>query len=166
MLISKKRKCGENMKKISIVLLALFVTLMATGCGKDVVETKTCNANISGIDQTFTFTATNDEINKIDMVFVYDNSMFGIESFADIDDDTKETMKETMLKSLGLEGNKYDGFEINFDIQDQMTVKINVDLKKADKSILSKIGMNFTGNEDMSLKRAVKDSTDEGYTCK
>lgn len=154
------------MKKLSMVLLSFFVIVFVSGCGKDVVETRTCTSNQNGVEQSFTFTATNDEINKVDMVFTYDNSLFGISSFKDVDNETKEQMKNSMMESFGLEKNKYDGFEIKIDIQDKMTVTINADLKKADKNILSKVGMNFTGDEDMSLKRAVEDSKADGFTCK
>lgn len=159
------------MKKLSILLLTMVLALTLTGCGKDtlkedVITSKTCNLKQEGLDQTFKYTATNGEIDKIDLTMVYDNAMFGVDSLNDLTTEQKEQIKANMLKTLGLESTTYEGLIINIDIQDQMTVVLNVDLKKADPEILKKVGLDFTGMEDMSLETAVKDMTSGGATCK
>lgn len=152
------------MKKLSKLLLVGILATTLTGCGEDVVETKTCSKQNKDYHETYVLTATNDEIEKVELKFVYENSMFGLDTLANLDDATKETIKTSMLKTLGLDSSSYEGFEVNIDIQDQMTVTIKADLTTADAEIMKKVGLDFA-NTDMSLKRAVSDLEDSGSVC-
>lgn len=153
------------MKKISMLLMTIVLSLTLAGCGKSgKITSSTCTLNQNNIEQTFKMTATDDEIDKIDMTMVYDSKTLGVNSLSDLTDEQKEQVKTTMLKTLGLEGT-YEGLEIDIDIQDKMTVTIKMDLKKADKDVLKKLKLDFT-NADMSLKKSVKQMEEEGATCK
>lgn len=152
------------MKKISVLLLAMVLTLTVTGCGNK-VTTKTCTIKQSNATNTFKLSATNDQIDKLDLIIVMDNKAFGSVKLSELTDKQKETVKSTMLKTLGLDKAENEGFEIDVKIEDEMTITLKADLKKADPAILKKVGMDFTG-ADMSLKRAVKDMEARGATCK
>lgn len=167
------------MKKLSILLLTFaLATTLTTGCGnetkkegkteepKDVITSKTCTLTEEGVmDQEFILTATNDEIDKVKLVMVYDNSMFEVDTLSTLTDDQKEQIKENMLTTLELESDTYEGLTIDIEIEHQMTVTLDADLKKADEEVLKKVGLDFT-DADMSLETAVKDLTDGGAVCK
>lgn len=154
------------MKKIISLLLILMLTVTLCGCGKkDVVTSKTCTMTQSNMDMSYKLTATNDEIDKLVLTITPNNSLFGVDSLNVLDDAQKEQVKTAMLKNLGLDSSNYEGLDIDIKIDDNMVVTVTADLKVADKDVLKKIGMDFTG-VDMSLKRAVEDMEDAGATCK
>lgn len=158
------------MKKLSILLLTMIMTITLTGCGsitskEDIINSKTCTITKNGIEQIYKYTATNDEIDKVELTMVYDNSLFGVETLSTLTEAQKEQITTEMLNNLELESNTYEGLDINIDIQDQMKVNLKADLEKADPEILKKVGLDFT-DADMSLERAVEDMTDAGATCK
>lgn len=150
------------MKKI--LTLALVMILFVCGCGKDEVLTNTCTLKEDGLEQTYKMTATNDEINKVELEIVYDNETLGVDSLEGLTNDQKEQIKTNMLTTLGLEQTTYEGFEIKIDIEEKMTVTIDADLTKADAEVLKKVGLDFS-NTDMSLENAVEDFKDTGATC-
>lgn len=154
------------MKKLSILVLTIVLALTVTGCGIGKVQTKTCSmGDVNGIDQTFTFSATNGEVDKVELKMVFSNSLFGVNSLATLSDSQKETIKTSILKNLGLEKDSYEGLDIIVDIQEQMTITVKADLAKADPAILKKIGMDFA-DADMSFDRAISDMEKAGATCK
>ena len=153
------------MKKITLLLFAIVLTLVLTGCEQK-VTTATCTIKQNNALNTFKFSATNDEIDKVDLTMVIDNSAFGVDSLSTLSDKQKELVKTNMMRTLGLrEEKKYKGFEFNVEIKDEMTITINADLKTADPVALKRVGMDFTG-ADMSLKKAIKDLEASGATCK
>lgn len=153
------------MRKLSYLLATLTMVLLVTGCGEDVIETKTCTLVQEGtMEQTFKLTATNDEINKVELTMVYDNAIFEVDTLSTLTDDQKEQVKTNMLTTLGLDSTSYEGLEIIIDIAHQMTVTLIADLEKADVEVLKKVGLDFT-DTDMSLKRAISDMKNSGGTC-
>lgn len=156
------------MKKLSILALTIVLAFMVSGCAMtgSKVETKTCTmGEVNGIDQTFVFSATNNEVDKMELKMVFNNSLFGIDTLSTLNDTQKETIKSTMLKNLGLDSDTYEGLEIIVDIDDQMTVEVKADITKADPEVLKKIGMDLTG-VDKSFDRAISDMEEAGATCK
>ena len=152
------------MKKISMLLLIFVLMLTLTGCGKDVISTKNCTMQNDSYVEIYKITATNDEIDKVELTIVYDNSMFNVESLDILDDTQKDQIKTNMLDTLGLESTTYEGFEINIEVEEQMSVNIKADLKLADTEVLKKVGLDFS-NTDMSFERAVKDLEETGAVC-
>lgn len=156
------------MKKLSILALTIVLAFMVSGCAMtgSKVETKTCTmGEVNGIDQTFVFSATNNEVDKMELKMVFNNSLFGVDTLSTLNDTQKETIKSTMLKNLGLDSDTYEGLEIIVDIDDQMTVEVKADITKADPEVLKKIGMDLTG-VDKSFDRAISDMEEAGATCK
>lgn len=156
------------MRKLSILALTIVLAFMVSGCAMtgSKVETKTCTmGEVNGIDQTFVFSATNNEVDKMELKMVFNNSLFGIDTLSTLNDTQKETIKSTMLKNLGLDSDTYEGLEIIVDIDDQMTVEVKADITKADPEVLKKIGMDLTG-VDKSFDRAISDMEEAGATCK
>ena len=158
------------MKKISILLLTTIMAITLTGCRNnisttDAITSKICTIKQNGIEQTYKYTATNDEIDKVELTMVYDNSLFGVETLSTLTESQKEQITTEMLNSLELESTTYEGLDINIDIQDQMKVNLKADLTKANPEILKKVGLDFT-DADMNLERTVEDMTDAGAVCK
>ncbi len=156
------------MRKLSILALTIVLAFMVSGCAMtgSKVETKTCTmGEVNGIDQTFVFSATNNEVDKMELKMVFNNSLFGVDTLSTLNDTQKETIKSTMLKNLGLDSDTYEGLEIIVDIDDQMTVEVKADITKADPEVLKKIGMDLTG-VDKSFDRAISDMEEAGATCK
>lgn len=154
------------MKKVLFLLLTMVLTVTLCGCSaEDKVTSNTCTMTASsGVETTYEMTATNDQIDKIVLTMKPDNSLFGVESLNILDDAAKEQVKTSMLKTLGLDSDSYEGISIDIDINDTMIITVNVDLKVADEEILKKIGMDFS-DANMSLEDAVKEMKESGATC-
>lgn len=152
------------MKKILILLLTTILSLSIVGCGKKVITTKTCTTDQEDYLETYKLTATNDQIDKVEIVYLYDNELFEVDTLSDLNEEQKDQIKTNMLKTLGLESTTYEGFEVNIDIQDQMTITIKADLTLVDPEVLKKVGLDFS-DTNMSLKEAISDMTKAGAVC-
>ncbi len=153
------------MKKLYLLLIMTLMVFTLSGCGKDKIESKTCTRTVDSYVETTKYTATNSEIDKINAEFVYDNSLFGVETLSTLTDEQKETIKSNFLTNLGLESYTYEGLTIALDIEDQLKVTIDADLKKADADILKKLGYDFS-NTNMNFDEGIKSLVEAGYTCK
>ena len=148
------------MKKI-IILVGLL--LLTTGCGEKI---NTCNIKTSKFEQNWKYTSKKDEIKKIELNIVYDNSIFeNIDSFSSLNDREKEVLKEEILSKLGFEKSKYDGFDIDIVITDKISTKALIDISKADKELIKKIGIDF-GETGTNINDVIKNMKDNGATCK
>ena len=154
------------MKKFLMLSIIIILSLTLTGCGEDILETKICTKDKETYIETYELSAVNDETNNVILTIVYNNSLFDVDTLEDLTDEQKEETKTNMLKSLDLEETTYEGFEINIDIKDQMTVNIKADLLLTDPEILKKVGLNLDSIEhERSLKELVEQFTNSGYTC-
>jgi len=151
------------MKKLFMLVLTFVFALVLNGCGG--VETKTCSMKHEGYTETYVFTANDDKIEKVELTIAYENSMFGVETLSTLTDDQKEQIRKNMIATLGLEDKEYEGLEIMVDIKDSMTVTVKADYSKADASVLSKVGLDYS-NTDMSLDSASAAYEANGGTCK
>lgn len=151
------------MKKLLTLLMIGGLSLTLCACGKDEVITKTCSGSDDDMTMTFKMTATNDEIDKIEMTVVPNNEAMNIETFEDLTDAQKSQIEESFLTTMGLE-EEQEGIEVEVKFAKDMTVILKVDLKTADKEILENIGLDFE-DKDMSLEKAISDFKEEGYTC-
>ena len=157
------------MKKISILLLTIILALMVTGCSgtEDNVQTATCSLvyGETNMTQEFTYTATNGEINKVKLRMIYDNGTLGVDSFATLTEAQKVQFQASMLDNIGLDSASYEGLEITFEFNEQLSVVLDADLEKADPEILKSVGLDFDG-VDLDFDRAIKDMEAAGATCK
>ena len=148
------------MKKIYILFLVAFL-FVTTGCAKEAKEeSKTCTMEENGLKTVYTFDAMDNEINKVSMSMTFDD-----ENMQNLSEEDQEQFKKIMLDSMGLEDKTYEGMSISFDFSDKMTIIIDVDLKKASKEDMEKVGFDFT-DTDMSLNTTIKDMEKDGATCK
>lgn len=171
------------MKKLFMLLLTMVFAISLTGCGEnkennnednnqtennqtqDVTVTKVCTTTneISKLQQTFTYTATNGEVEKVKVVRLYDNDTLGISSFNTFTTEQKETYKQNMLNQIGLDSTSYEGLTIEFDFNDQMSITINADLKTADQEKLQIVGLDFTNSK--KIDEIIEDMKTSGASC-
>lgn len=167
------------MKKLSIFLLSMVCAITLSGCGnavddnkdsnknKDVITTKTCTVSEEGfLTEDIVFSATNGKVDKFNIVMTYDNSLFGVDSFAELSEEEKEAMKSEMLSELDSEDYSFEGVDIKVDINDQVVMTMIVDLNKADRELLDEIGFDFSEFDGMSLDEIAAQLTEVGATCK
>lgn len=151
------------MKKILYVFIAILMLGVFSGCEKE-EKTTTCTIDRSSYSETQKLTGKRN-VEQLELTYVYENSLFNIDSFNDLTDEQKEQIKTTMLTNLGFDKTSYDGFEIIVDIQDKMTVTMKIDIAKADTSVTKKVGIDFSST-NLNYDDAVKSYEDIGYTCK
>lgn len=128
---------------------------------KDVI--KICTFEKDGIHQTFEFISNDGkEVDRFALTMLFNNELFEVESLDVLDESQKEQVKKNMLKSLGLEQESYDGLTIEIEIEKQLKIIINADVKIADKKVLEKIGI--TGNY-LNLDDVIKNMTYNNAVC-
>lgn len=179
------------MKKNFSLLLILLLSIFITGCGKEIEEeskeqvndvvkkeeqskikndgplsVKVCSLDDGdGLVQTFKYSATNGEVDKVDITMVYDSKLFGVTSLATLSNNEKEDLKSAMLEGFGIKDTGNEGVSASFDIKDKMTVIINVNLETADSEVLNKIGITFHP-ENRTLDAYVDMMETSGAICK
>ncbi len=164
------------MKKFLILLLV--TTLVLVGCGKkddtekdadakkekDVITSSTCRLEEDGMNVLSEIKAKNDIINYIDVAYTVTAEFVGINSFEELDEDTKKEIKDEFIKGFGLEKGSYEGIEVNVETKKDMVFKITIDLNKADKEVLKQMGYDFE-DLNMSLENGVEELEQQGFTC-
>ena len=145
------------MKKIVFLLILI---IFFTGCGKEV--TKTCQIKSDSYEQIWEFKAKRNKVNAINLDINYDNSLFNIESLDSLNNTEKLLLKREILKKLDLLDESYPGLNIDVLIKDKLSVKIIVDLNKANSDNLKKIGITFQNYE---IDNIIKDMEKSGAKC-
>ncbi len=149
------------MKKVLILLIILLICL--TGCNREI--TKTCEISTNEYKQKWTYKVDGEKINKIELNITYDNSIFGnVESFASLTKNEEQELKKAILSNLGFDKDSYDGFKIDILVNDNINVKVKIDIEKADKELLSKIGLDLDQNRN--IDSTIVEMKENGATCR
>lgn len=152
------------MKKL--VAFACAALLLA-GCGSSSEpkkETKTCTMEESGIKMSIKMDAEDDIIKKMEMTYVFPGSMLGGDISTLKEDDMKK-MGDTVLSTLGI--SEGEGITAVFKAEGKdLKATLNIDLSKADASIL-KNQFKMEGNtKNIKLSETVKSGETDGAVCK
>lgn len=178
------------MKKFYILLLIFSLSFFVTGCGKETEEkqkdevkdvakeeksetkndgplsVKVCSLDDGeGLVQTFKYSATDGEVDKVEITKVYDSKLFGVTNLENLSNSEKEDLKSAMLEDFGIKSTKDEGISVSFDIQKKMTININVDLETVDSGVLNKVGITFQP-ENRVLDSYVEMMETSGAICK
>lgn len=151
------------MKKVLLSIMTIILSLTLCGCGKEKIVTKECSLIQNGMITKVNMTASNDKINKFEMTVVLKSSTLNINSFKELNEATKEQIKENFLTTLKLT-KQYEGIEVDVSFEENMSVIIKVDIEKADIKKLKELGFDITST-NMSLEKTVKDAQKDGYVC-
>lgn len=151
------------MKKVLLSIMTIILSLTLCGCGKEKIVTKECSLLQNGMITKVNMTASNDKINKFEMTVVLKSSTLNINSFKELNEATKEQIKENFLTTLKLT-KQYEGIEVDVSFEENMSVIIKVDIEKADIKKLKELGFDIKST-NMSLEKTVKDAQKDGYVC-
>lgn len=130
--------------------------------------TKTRNCTLinttTNLKKEFMLTATDEVITEAVLKITYDNQTLAIDDFSTFTDDQKEQYKDNMLNNMGLDESHYEGLDITFDFDKQLSVTFTADVKEIDPTILDQVGINID-IKNVKLTDAVDLLEDEGATC-
>lgn len=127
-------------------------------------ESASCYIEQAGLmSMNLDLSAENDEINKMIMEIAVDPSLLGGVDLSAMDESAKELVKTSMLAQLGISEDT-PGLTTHVDFEETMLITVEIDLKTADKEALAKIGLDLE-NADISFKRFIQTSQEEGYSC-
>ncbi len=148
------------------ILYLLILVILFTGCDKKNVTTKVCTFEQEGLpNQTFTISATNNVVDKLDVKATYNNQLLGIEDFKQLSEDEKNTMMDGILSTLGLDSYHYDGIDINYSFDDNLNIFIKVDLKYAKANILKKLGIEMSEFKAEKMEDVTQNLSSKGAVC-
>ena len=133
----------------------------------DADKTLVCNINQDGQEVEVSIGWKKDEINTIGAIVTMDLSGYGID---DTTIDYYQTMMDAAMKEeFGIDDNS-KGVDIKSTIDKNtkiLTVKIVIDLKNADPSVIEKLNINFTEDDLKHSYEEVKEqAVASGYNCK
>lgn len=156
-------------KKMSLLLLAVIMVGVLTGCGKTKIEdqTATCTKQASTHHETITLSGTNGKVSRFDAVYKYEPSVFGADNLDNVTEEQKQEFINNMYTNLGFEKDKtYDGFNIKVEVEDKVIVTYGGDVNNTSaQTELKKLGIDFS-NADLTFENAVDSYKTSGYTCK
>jgi len=144
-----------NMRRVSILLMALFLFLFLAACGQ---SKKVYELEESGVQSTVTFKHKDDEITEQTSESIIPYDMLGVSS------------KEEAEGIFDLMGDEMDNLSgISFDIKykkDELIQKVVVDYEKADFGEMFDFASMFTNEElgqTTSMEEMDKMLKDQGY---
>ena len=153
------------MKKISMLLLAIIMVFVVTGCTEEKVAT--CTSQQDTHQETVIINGENDKVTIYQVTYKYENSLLGIESMDDYTEEQKQAFVDNMYNNLKFEKDKkYDGFEIDIRVEDQVIVEFSGDVNnESAREQFLKLGIDLS-NADLGFDKAVQSYRNSGYTCK
>lgn len=141
--------------------------VLLAGCGSSSEpkkETKTCTMEESGIKMAIKMDAEDDIIKKMEMSYVLPGSMLGGDASKLKEDDLK-TMGDAVISQLGIK--EGEGISAAFKAEGKdLKATINIDLTKADASILKKQFKMEGNTKNIKLSETVESGKDSGAVCK
>lgn len=170
------------MKKMTKFFILVIITLLISGCGNkndtqtptptpnssptEVLQTKKCTEinETTNLKKEIELKATDEIITDVKVTITYDNKTLGIDDFSTFTDDQKEQYKDNMLNNLGLDEQHYEGLDITFNFDKQLSVVFTADIKKIDSTILDQVGLNID-LKNIKLEKAIDLLEKKGITC-
>lgn len=148
------------MKKLLLVLCAC---LLCSCSNTDNTASKTCSITQDPLTVEIALSAKDDTINTMNFAVTMDASQLGLgEELGNITDEQKDTIKDNLLQSLGIDENT-TGITVDAKFDDNINMEINIDLEACSEETLKTF--NFE-EDDLSLENAVEQFVAQGYTCK
>lgn len=159
------------LKKVILLLLAVIMVGVITGCGKaDEIkikdQTAICTKQESTHHETITLNGTSGKVSRFDAVYKYEPSVFDTDNFDYVTEEQKQEFINNMYSNLGFEKDKvYDGFNIKVEVEDKVIVTYGGDINNTSaQTELKKLGIDFS-NTDLTFENAVDSYQIAGYTC-
>lgn len=151
------------MKKF-LAFACAAVLLAGCGSSEPKKETKTCTMEEAGMKMSIKMDAEDDIIKKMEMSYVLPGDMFNVDASQLKEEDLK-TMGDAVISQLGIKEGEGISAVFKADGKD-LKATINVDLSKADASIL-KNQFKMEGNtKNIKLSETVKSGEADGAVCK
>ena len=151
------------MKKLIVSAIAVLV-LAGCGGGGSKTVTKTCSMDImEGMSFAAVIDGKDNKVSALEIRMTMDGAKLGT-TIDKMDDATKKQTEQAMLQQMGLTGDE-KGITTNLESKDnKLVVGVKVDLEKADKAALDKIGFDIEADQDFDA--AVKSLEEASMTCK
>lgn len=141
--------------------------VLLAGCGSSSEpkkETKTCTMEEAGIKISIKMDAEDDVIKKMEMSYVIPSSLLGGDA-STLKEDELKTMGDAVLSQLGMKEGEGISAAFKADGKD-LKASLNIDLAKADTSVL-KDQFKMEGNtKNIKLSETVKSGEADGAVCK
>ena len=170
------------MKKMTKFFILVIITLLISGCGNkndtqtptptpnssptEVLQTKKCTEinETTNLKKEIELKATDEIITDVKVTITYDNKTLGTDDFSTFTDDQKEQYKDNMLNNLGLDEQHYEGLDITFNFDKELSVVFTADIEKIDSTILDQVGLNID-LKNIKLEKAIDLLEKKGITC-
>lgn len=170
------------MKKIIKLFVLGTIILTITGCGNTtkskqanqsdleapspVLETKKCTGitETTNLKREIELKATDEIITEVKVTITYDNKTLGINDFSTLTEEQKEQYKDNMLNNIGLDEEHYEGLDVTFNFEKQLSVVFTADIEKIDSTILDQVGLNID-LKNIKLEKAIDLLEKERLTC-
>ena len=158
------------MKMKWLVSLLVMATIVG-GCSSSSSEkvTKTCEVDIMGIKEVMKVSATGDKVTKMESKLTMSLSTMGVDRDNLEGYDLNELLDETIKEMYGTLN--FKGVDISHEVKgDDVTIKMIINLEKADLKALSAAGLisSVDGKDvkSISMDESVKELEKQGYKCK
>lgn len=149
------------------VVAGLLALSLLAGCSSasNAKQTAACKFDSAeGMDINFTVDSKADTINKINVKIVMHYEQLGYD-LSKVSDSIKKSTANSILEQLGL-SHENKGVSVNVEYgEEAMTANVEINIEKADSTVLNLFGFDSVSEEDLSFSKFLKDAKESGVVC-
>ncbi|MDO4466354.1 MAG: DUF1307 domain-containing protein [Bacillota bacterium] len=152
-------------KRFLMGLLSIFLLTGCTNAGADKQTTACTFSAAEGMDIQVKITAEEDTIRKMFFTITFPYEKLGYD-LSEVSDSIKDSTASAILELLGLDADS-NGITVKTKFEKEALVATGeINLDKAEDAVLETFGFMGVKEEELSLKKFLKDAQDSGVTCK
>lgn len=146
------------------LVLLLFTILLLSGCGKK--QVRKCSLNQDQyMSQEIEFVAENNSnINQLKIRIIFDQELIDANQLSDLTSEEKVNLEEAILDSMEISEEEMEGIKFSLDINDTVDFVLDIDVDKADPTLLKTLGLDLT-DKDTTLDKVISSLKENGATC-
>ena len=148
-------------KKIILLIISILVL---SGCGKK--QVRKCYLNQDQyMSQEIEFVAENNSnINQLKIRIIFDQELIDANQLSDLTSEEKVNLEEAILDSMEISEEEMEGIKFSLDINDTVDFVLDIDVDKADPTLLKTLGLDLT-DKDTTLDKVISSLKENGVIC-
>ena len=146
------------------LVLLLFTILLLSGCGKK--QVRKCSLNQDQyMSQEIEFIAKdNNNIDQLKIRIIFAKELIDANELNELTDEQKQSLEKSILDNMDLSKDNMEGINFSVDINDTVDFILDIDVDKADPTLLKTLGLDLS-DKDTSLDKVISSLKENGATC-
>ena len=146
------------------LVLLLFTILLLSDRKKK--QVRKCSLNQDQyMSQEIEFIAKdNNNIDQLKIRIIFAKELIDANELNELTDEQKQSLEESILDNMDLSKDNMEGINFSVDINDTVDFVLDIDVDKADPTLLKTLGLDLS-DKDTSLDKVISSLKENGATC-